>query len=81
MASHLYAATSQKPTSISHVAVGALTSPTALNLVLATTTRVEVHAVTRDGLVPVCDVGVYGRIAQEMGFADELAAVLDKLDR
>ncbi len=59
----LYYATSQKPTAIFHVAVGAFTSAAALNVIVATTTRVEVHAVTRAGLEPVCDVGIYGRIS------------------
>ena len=57
----LYFATSQKPTAVTHAAVGTLTG--VLNLVLGKTSRIEIHAVTAEGLTPVCDVAVYGRIA------------------
>ena len=58
-----YVATSQKPTAISHCVVGNFTSPTELNHILAKVTRIELHSITPDGLVPVYDVGIYGRIA------------------
>src|SRR5690242_18633278 len=60
---YLYAATSQKPTGVTHAVLGAFTAPAALNLLLAKTSHVEVHTVTSDGLQPVCDVGLHGRIA------------------
>lgn len=56
-----YYATSQKSTAVTHAAVGTLTG--SLNLVLVKTSRIEIHAVTPEGLTPVCDVPVYGRIA------------------
>ncbi|GLE04253.1 hypothetical protein PINS_up013164 [Pythium insidiosum] len=61
MAFH-YVATAQKPTSVTHALTAAFTGPNDRNLLLAKSTRFEVHAVTPDGLVPLHDVALYGRI-------------------
>lgn len=42
---------------------GNFTSPDDLNLIIARNTRMEIYVVTPEGLRPVKEVGVYGRIA------------------
>ena len=42
---------------------GNFTSSSDINLIMAKTTRLEIHLITPDGLRPLLDVGVYGRIA------------------
>lgn len=59
---YLYVASSQPPTAVTHAAVGNFTSASELNLVLAKTSRIEISTVTADGLVPLFDVPVNGRI-------------------
>jgi DNA damage-binding protein 1 len=60
---YLYAVTAQKATGVTHAVVGAFTGSAALNLVLAKTSRLEIHAITASGLTPIYEVGLYGRIA------------------
>ena len=45
------------------VFLGNFTSPKDLNLIIAKNTRVEIYLVTPEGLRPVKEVGIYGRIA------------------
>ena len=59
----LYYATSQKPTAVTHAAVGSLCSAGALNLVLGLSSRLEVYAVTAEGLALVHQEALHGRIA------------------
>lgn len=42
---------------------GNFTSPTDLNLILAKNVRLEIYLVTPEGLRPLKEVGIYGRIA------------------
>jgi hypothetical protein len=58
-----YVVTAQKPTMVTHSVVGQFTSEEDTNLIIAKSTRLELHRVTADGLAPVFDVGIYGRIA------------------
>ncbi len=58
----LYYATSQKPTAVTHSAVGCFASPTALTLVLGLTSRLELYSVS-DGLTAVASLPLHGRIA------------------
>lgn len=58
-----YVATAQKPTSVSHSVTAAFTGPNDVNLLLAKTTRFEVHLLTPEGLFPQHDINLYGRIA------------------
>ena len=58
-----YVVTAQKPTKVTHSAVGHFTGPDDLNLIVARGTRFELHIATEDGLNPVFDVPVHGRIA------------------
>lgn len=61
--SYNYVVTAQKPTAVNSAVTGNFTGPNDLNLILAKNTRLEIHVVTPEGLKPVLDVGLYGRIA------------------
>ena len=58
-----YVVTAQKPTKVTHSALGNFTGADDLNLIVARGTRFELHVATEEGLSPVFDVAVYGRIA------------------
>ncbi|KAL5229399.1 hypothetical protein ABZP36_028175 [Zizania latifolia] len=58
-----YVVTAHKPTSVTHSCVGNFTSPHQLNLIVAKCTRIEIHLLTPQGLQPMVDVPIYGRIA------------------
>lgn len=60
---YFYYATSQKPTAVTHAAVGAFTGPDDLNLVLGKTGRLDLYTVTDDGPQTVLETGINGRIA------------------
>jgi DNA damage-binding protein 1 len=63
MSSWNYVVTAHKPTSVTHSCVGNFTSPQELNLIVAKCTRIEIHLLTPQGLQPMLDVPIYGRIA------------------
>lgn len=42
---------------------GNFTSPSDLNLILAKNTRIEIHLVTPEGLRPLKEIGLYGKVA------------------
>lgn len=63
MAYH-YVVTAQKPTAVSACITGNFTSPFDLNLLVAKTTRLEMYLVTPEGLKPMKEVGLYGRVAK-----------------
>ncbi|GBG61192.1 hypothetical protein CBR_g19725 [Chara braunii] len=58
-----YVVTAHKPTAVTHSAVGNFTSPSELNLIVAKCTRIEIHQLSPQGLTPMLDVPIYGRIA------------------
>ncbi|KAK2658143.1 hypothetical protein Ddye_004676 [Dipteronia dyeriana] len=58
-----YAVTAHKPTNVTHSCVCNFTAPQELNLIVAKCTRVEIHLLTPQGLQPMLDVPIYGRIA------------------
>ncbi|KAI4365220.1 hypothetical protein MLD38_021226 [Melastoma candidum] len=58
-----YVVTAHKPTNVTHSCVGNLTSPHELNLIIAKCTRIEIHLLTPQGLQPMLDVPIYGRIS------------------
>ena len=60
---YLYVASAQRPTGVTHAVTGAVTAANSVDLVLAKTNHLEIHAVTPDGLQPVYDVPINGRIA------------------
>lgn len=63
MPTYAYVATSQQPTSVSHAIVGNFTSPSEPALIVAKCSRLEMHALTPEGLRRVFDVPVNGRIS------------------
>lgn len=58
-----YVATAQKPTSVTHSLTAAFTGANDVNLLLAKSTRFEIHLLTPEGLLPQHDINLYGRIA------------------
>jgi len=61
--SYNYVVTAHKPTAVTQVAVGSFTSPTGTDLLVAKSSRLEIHSITPDGLEAVLDVPIYGRIS------------------
>ncbi|KAD7117821.1 hypothetical protein E3N88_05089 [Mikania micrantha] len=63
MSTYNYVVTAHKPTNVTHSCVGNFTGPQELNLIIAKCTRIEIHLLTPEGLQPMLDVPIYGRIA------------------
>ncbi|KAJ3593559.1 hypothetical protein NHX12_005893 [Muraenolepis orangiensis] len=61
--SYNYVVTAQKPTAVNACVTGHFTSTEDLNLLIAKNTRLEIYVVTAEGLRPVKEVGMYGKIA------------------
>uniref|UniRef100_A0A8C2DRN6 DNA damage-binding protein 1 n=1 Tax=Cyprinus carpio TaxID=7962 RepID=A0A8C2DRN6_CYPCA len=61
--SYNYVVTAQKPTAVNACVTGHFTSSEDLNLLIAKNTRLEIYAVTAEGLRPVRELGMYGKIA------------------
>uniref|UniRef100_A0A8K9XPT6 DNA damage-binding protein 1 n=1 Tax=Oncorhynchus mykiss TaxID=8022 RepID=A0A8K9XPT6_ONCMY len=61
--SYNYVVTAQKPTAVNACITGHFTSAEDLNLLIAKNTRLEIYVVTAEGLRPVKEVGMYGKIA------------------
>nr|XP_023018140.1 DNA damage-binding protein 1 [Leptinotarsa decemlineata] len=62
MAYH-YIVTAHKPTAVTACVTGNFTSPSDLNLIVAKNTRLEIYLVTPEGLRPIKEVGLYGKVA------------------
>lgn len=60
---HNYVVTAHKASSVTDCVVGHFTAPDELNLIVSKSTHVEIHLVTSDGLQPLHDVPIYGRVA------------------
>lgn len=58
---------------------GNFTSPDDLNLIIAKNTRMEIYSVTPEGLRPVKEVGIYGRIAVMKLFRPAVSLGCDNL--
>ncbi|KAI3495498.1 hypothetical protein L1887_37839 [Cichorium endivia] len=63
MSAYNYVVTAHKPTNVTHSCVGNFTGSQQLNLIIAKCTRIEIHLLTPQGLQPMLDVPIYGRIA------------------
>lgn len=61
--SYNYVVTAHKPTGVCACATGNFTSPDDLNLILAKNTRLEIYVVSPEGLRPIKEIGIYGRIS------------------
>ncbi|KAB0803831.1 hypothetical protein PPYR_00801 [Photinus pyralis] len=62
MAFH-YVVTAHKPTAVTSCVTGNFTSPNDLNLIVAKNSRLEIYLVTPEGLRPIKEVGLYGKVA------------------
>ncbi|XP_077865636.1 DNA damage-binding protein 1-like [Saccoglossus kowalevskii] len=60
---HNYIVTAHKPTAVNACVTGNFTSSGDLNLIIAKNTRLEIYVVTPEGLRPIKEIGMYGRIA------------------
>ncbi|ESN93168.1 hypothetical protein HELRODRAFT_187538 [Helobdella robusta] len=58
-----YIVTAHKPTSVTACSLGNFTSNNDLNLIVAKNSRLEIFLVTPEGLKPLKEIGIYGRIA------------------
>eukprot|EP01094_Clydonella_sp_ATCC50884_P028366 TRINITY_DN848_c0_g1_i1.p1 TRINITY_DN848_c0_g1~~TRINITY_DN848_c0_g1_i1.p1 ORF type:complete len:1089 (-),score=323.39 TRINITY_DN848_c0_g1_i1:272-3538(-) len=63
-----YVVSAHKPTAVSHALTCAFTGTTHRNLVVAKGTRLEVHTLTPDGLAPLADLNLYGRVSSLLAF-------------
>lgn len=57
-----YVVSAHKPTAVTHSVTGNFTSPTDINLIVSKCTRLEIHTLTAEGMLPLLDVPIYGRI-------------------
>nr|XP_054761204.1 DNA damage-binding protein 1-like [Lytechinus pictus] len=57
-----YVVTAHKPTAVNGCVTGNFTSADDLNLIIAKNTRLEIYVVTPEGLRPIKEIGMYGRI-------------------
>jgi DNA damage-binding protein 1 len=60
--SYSYVVNSQKPTAVHHAVVCSFTSPLDTNLIIAKGNHLEIQTLKEDGLAPVLDVALFGRI-------------------
>ncbi|KAG5890187.1 hypothetical protein JTB14_010651 [Gonioctena quinquepunctata] len=60
---HHYVVTAHKPTAVTSCVTGNFTSPSDLNLIVAKNTRLEIYLVTPEGLRPIKEIGLYGKVA------------------
>tara|TARA_Y100000780_G_scaffold230013_1_gene251127 strand:- start:1031 stop:1315 length:285 start_codon:yes stop_codon:yes gene_type:complete len=74
-----YVVTSSKPTSVSNAVVGSFTAPGARDLIVAKTSRLELFSIEADGLSPLFEVQVYGRISSMETFRPAVSAARARL--
>ena len=58
-----YVVTAQKPTAVTHAIRGRFTSKDELNLIVAKGTLLELSKITEEGLQPILEIPLYGRVA------------------
>ncbi|KAL1129243.1 hypothetical protein AAG570_013772 [Ranatra chinensis] len=68
MSAYQYVVTAHKPTAVTACATGNFTSPKDLNLIVAKNSRIEIFQVSPEGLRPIKEVGIYGKIAVMLMF-------------
>lgn len=59
---HNYVVTANRATAVSQCLTGNFTGPNDFNLITAKLSRIEISKITPDGLKPMQEIGVYGRI-------------------
>ncbi|KAH8557053.1 CPSF A subunit region-domain-containing protein [Umbelopsis sp. PMI_123] len=62
MSVYQYVVTAQKPTAVHFAVKGRFTSSEDINLIISKGTRIEIFTLTPEGLRPVIEFGIYGRI-------------------
>jgi DNA damage-binding protein 1 len=62
MSTYQYVVTAHKPTNVTHSLTAHFTAADDFNLIVAKCTRIEIFLITPEGLTPIFDVGIYGRI-------------------
>ena len=60
--SYSYVVNSQKPTAVQHAVVCSFTSPDDTNLIIAKGNHLEIQTLKEDGLDPILDVALFGKI-------------------
>ncbi|XP_065081415.1 DNA damage-binding protein 1 [Ochlerotatus camptorhynchus] len=60
---HNYIVTAQKPTAVTACVTGNFTTSSDLNLIVAKSSRLEIYLVTPEGLRPIKEIGINGKIA------------------
>jgi len=60
---HNYVVTAQEATAVNAAVRGHFTGPNDLNLIISKNNRLEVHVVSPEGLKPIIDINIYGRVA------------------
>lgn len=60
--SYSYIVNSQKPTAVNHTVVCNFTSPLDTNLIIAKGNHLEIQTLKEDGLAPILDVALFGKI-------------------
>jgi len=60
---HNYVVTAHKQTAVTSCVTGNFTSPNDLNLIVAKNYRLEIYLVTPEGLRPLKEIGIHGRIS------------------
>ncbi|CAG2116331.1 unnamed protein product, partial [Medioppia subpectinata] len=66
-----YVVTAHKGSGVSNCVTGNFTSPTDLNLLIAKSTRIEIYLVTAEGLRPMKEISIYGRVTVMKTFRPE----------
>ena len=61
--SYTYVVTAQKPSSVTHAVTGKFTGADDLNLIVAKGTYLELSSISDEGLVPILEIPLYGRVA------------------
>lgn len=69
--SYNYVVTAHKPTAVTNCITGHFTSENELNLLIAKNTRIEIFTVAAEGLRPVKEINIYGRVAVMKFFRPE----------
>ncbi|GJD12440.1 DNA damage-binding protein 1 [Galdieria sulphuraria] len=58
-----YVVTAHKASAVTHAAVGSFLSPNNRDLILGKCSRMEIYSLSSEGLVPVIELPIYGRIS------------------
>ncbi|GAB5359336.1 hypothetical protein AAMO2058_000535400 [Amorphochlora amoebiformis] len=74
-----YVVTAHRPTAVTHALTCSFTGSSDRNLILAKSTYIEVKLITSEGLLPLIDIPLYGRIASMLAFRPSRSAKRDQI--